>query len=86
MAQEYKTMDSDEKQELWNKNAQEYKTMDSATKQEILERQQNYCICKNKTVYSCIEEFNRKIKEGSYHSCCMCNSTLYKKSLKTQYN
>ena len=31
-------MDSDEKQELLNKNAQEYKTMDSATKQEILKR------------------------------------------------
>ena len=36
MAQQHKTMDSDEKQEFLNKNAQEYKTMDSATKQEIL--------------------------------------------------
>ena len=38
MAQQHKTMDSDEKQEFLNKNAQEYKTMDSATKQEILQR------------------------------------------------
>ena len=36
MAQEYKTMDSDEKQELLNKNAQEYKTMDSATNKKYL--------------------------------------------------
>ena len=29
----------------------------------------------------CIEEFNRKIKEGPYYICCICNRTLYKKSV-----
>ena len=56
--------------------------MDAATKQEVLERQQKYCICKNETVDLCIEEFKkRKIKEGPYCICCICNRTMYKKSV-----
>lgn len=81
MAQQYKTMDSDKKQELLNKKAQEYKTMDAPTKQKVHEkRKQNY-IARNKTLDLCIEEFNRKIKEGPYYICCICNRTLYKKSV-----
>lgn len=37
---------------------------------EVLEkRKQKYCIGNNKTVDLCIEEFNRKIKEGPYNIC-----------------
>ena len=64
MAQQYKSMDFDEKKELLNKKAKEYKTMDAAIKQEVLKRRKQKCVRKNKTVDSCIEEFNRKIKEG----------------------
>ena len=45
------------------------------------ETQQKYCICKNETLDLCIEEFNWKIKEGPYCICCICNRTLYKKSV-----
>ena len=42
---------------------------------------QTKCVRKNKTVDSCIEEFNWKTKEGPYYVCCICNWTLYKKSV-----
>ena len=81
LSQKYKTMDTGKKQELLIKKAQEYKTMDAPTKQKVHEkRKQNY-IARNKTLDSCTEEFNRKIKEGSYYICCICNRTLYKKSV-----
>lgn len=55
--------------------------MDAPTKQKVHEkRNQNY-IARNKTLDLCIEEFNRKIKEGPYYICCICNRTLYKKSV-----
>lgn len=29
-----------------------------------------------------IEEFKKKIREGPYYICCVCNTMLYKKSVK----
>ena len=30
---------------------------------------------------SCIETLRKKIKEGPYYICCVCNRMLYKKSV-----
>jgi hypothetical protein len=81
-AEKYKTMDTAKKQNLLNKQAEKYKTMDTAKRQALLERRkQKYCNNKNKNVDSCIEQFKKKIKEGPYYICCVCNRTLYKKSV-----
>ena len=34
-----------------------------------------------KSVDSCVEQFKKKIMEGLYYICCVCNRTLYKKSV-----
>ena len=55
--------------------------MDAAKKQELLQKQkQKYCGNKSKSVYSCIDTFKKKIKEGTY-ICCVCNRMLYRKSV-----
>ena len=50
--------------------------MDAAKKQK-----QKYCSNNSKNVDSCIETFKKKIKEGSYYICCVCNRMLYKESV-----
>ena len=32
-----------------------------------------YCANKSKSVDSCIDTFKKKIKEGPYYICCVCN-------------
>ena len=81
-AEQYKTLDSDKKQQLLNKKAEQYKAMNTAKKQEVLAKhKEKYSSSKNKTVDSCIEDFRRKIQEGPYYICCICNKSLYKKSV-----
>ena len=82
-AEKYKTMDAAKKQDLLEKQAEKYKTMDSLRKQELLEkRKQTYSYNnKNKTLNSCIQEYKKKIREGPYYVCCVCNRALYKKSV-----
>ena len=76
-AEKYKTMDITNKRKLLNKQTERYKTMDSAKKQELLNRRkQKYHNDKNNTEDSCIEKFKKKIREGPYYICCMCNRTL----------
>ena len=79
--QKYKTMDAAKKQDQLNKQAEKYKTMDAAKKQELLQEQKKYCGNKSKRVDSCIDTFKKKIKEGPYYICCVCNRMLYKKSV-----
>ena len=81
-AEKYKTMDTAKKQELLNKKAETYKTMDTTKKKELVRKHKNnYCSSKNKTIDSCIEQFKKKIKEGPYYTCCVCNRTLNRKSV-----
>ena len=80
--EKYRTMDKVEKQELLDKKAEKYRTMDNVEKQELLhKRKQNYSRHKNKDIHSCIEQFKNKIREGPYYICCVCNRSLYKKSI-----
>ena len=82
-AEQYKTMDTAKKQDLLNKKAEQYKTMDATKKQKLLEKSKEIYTSHNskKTVDSCVEQFKKKILEGPYHICCVCNRTLYKKSI-----
>ena len=81
-AEQYKTMDIAKKQDLLNIKKQ------NNTEQRMLLRSKNFlekskeecssCTSK-KTVDSCVEQFKRKIMEGPYYTCCVCNRTLHKK-------
>ena len=56
--------------------------MDAVKKEELLQNQkQKYCGNKSKSVHSCIDTFKKKIKEGPYYICCVCNRMLYNKSV-----
>ena len=82
----YKKMDSAKKRKLFNRNAEKYKSMDSRKKKELInnaqQRKKENC-WRNKTndIFYCIEQFKKKIKEGPYYICCVCNRGLYKKSV-----
>lgn len=79
-------MSTAKKHKLLSKKAEKYKKMDGRKKKELLNnirerKKQNYFANKNKDPLSCIEKFKKKIREGPYYICCVCNRTLYKKSV-----
>ena len=81
-AEKYRTMDSDKKQQLSNKNAEKYRTMDNDQRKDWIDKQiKSYYNNKSKDIYSCIDQFKKKIRQGPYFICCVCNRSLYKKSV-----
>ena len=54
--------------------------MDATKKQKLLEKcKEEYTSHRGrKTVDSCVEQFKKKIMEGPYCICCVCNRTVYK--------
>ena len=81
-AEKYRTMDSDKKQQLSNKNAEKYRTMDNDQRKDLLDKQiKSYYNNNSKDIYSCIDQFKKKIRQGPYFICCVCNRSLYKKSV-----
>ena len=59
-----------------------YSTMDAIKKKELLS-QPNEKLVKARSVELCINQFKRKIGEGLYFICTVCNRILYKKSVIT---
>ena len=62
-----------------------YSTMDAIKKKELLS-QPNEKLVKARSVELCINQFKRKIGEGPYFICTVCNRILYKKSVITCIN
>ena len=62
-----------------------YSTMDARKKKELLS-QPTEKLLKAKSVELCINQFKRKIREGPYYICTVCNRILYKKSVMTCIN
>jgi len=80
-AEQYRVMDTAKRQDLLNKKTEQYRTMDTTKKQKLLsEKSKAEHTCK-KTADSCVEQCKKKIMEGQYYICCVCNRTLYKKSV-----
>ena len=84
--EKYKTMDAAKKQQLLNQNSEKYKAMGNAKKKELISyaQQRNKQNCprsKTNEIAYCIQQFKKKIKEGPYYICCVCNRGLYKKSV-----
>ena len=59
--------------------------MDTTKKRELLS-QHNEKLVKARSVELCINQFKRKIREGPYSICTVCNRILYKKSVITYIN
>ena len=62
-----------------------YSTMDAKKKKE-LPSQPSEKLVKARSVELCIDQFKRKIREGPYFICTVCNRILYKKSVITCIN
>ena len=62
-----------------------YLTMDATNMKELL-TQCNKKLVKARSVELCIDQFKRKIREGPYFICTVCNRILYKKSVITCIN
>ena len=62
-----------------------YSTMDARKKKELLS-QPSEKLLKAKSVELCINQLKRKIREGPYYICTVCNWILYKKSVMTCIN
>ena len=56
--------------------------MDATEKQKLLEKSKEEYTSRTskKTVDSFVNQFKKKIMEGPYYICCVCNRTLCKKS------
>ena len=59
-----------------------YSTMNAIKKKELL-TQCNKKLVKARSVELCIDQFKRKIREGLYFICTICNRILYEKSVIT---
>ena len=85
MQKRYSKMNPTNKKQLLCKAAQKYKTMDVSLKNEMLSnlkvKYQKRMMDKGTSIQSCIKEFKKKITEGPYFICIVCNRLLYKKSV-----
>ena len=90
----YKSLDPTEKEKLLSSRAQWYNTLDSARKENIISLVQSKKAQKNSFEYDNLDHkisvFQRKIREGPYYICSVCNRMLYRKTIihlkKQKYN
>ena len=78
--QKYQSLDTAGKKRLLNKRKEKYQSLGAEAKKELLNKRKESRI-QDKTTENCIKEFKRKIREGPYFICTVCNRILYKKSV-----
>ena len=81
----YDSMEPVAKKRFLEDIKRKYSTMDARKKKELLS-QPNEKLVKARSVELCINQFKRKIGEGFYFICTVCNRILYKKSVITCIN
>ena len=81
----YDSMEPVAKKKFLEDIKRKYSTMDAKKKKE-LPSQPNEKLVKARSVELCIDQFKRKIREGPYFICTVCNRILYKKSVITCIN
>ena len=74
-------MDATKKKELFQKRTEEYESMDKEAKRDLLNKRKEKIKDKATSLESCIKHFKRKIREGPYFICTVCNRILYKNSV-----
>ena len=81
-----KTMRGEQKHKLLQNKRAKYQVMDPQQKNALLNREKEKTMEKNSQIHDIdmyIDEFKRQIKAGPFHICCVCDRTLYKKSVIT---
>ena len=81
----YDSMEPVAKKRFLEDIKRKYSTMDAKKKKELLS-QRNEKLVKAKSVKLCINKFKRKMREGPYFICTICNRILYSKSVITCIN
>ena len=74
------TMGEEQKQKLLENMRAKYQAIDISKKKELKEKRME----KKPQIHDIdmyIEKFKKQIKSGPFHICCVCNRTLYKKSV-----
>ena len=74
----YDSMEPVAKKRFLEDIKRKHSTMDARKKKELLS-QPNEKLVKGKSVELSINQFNRKMREGPYLICTVCNRILYKK-------
>ena len=84
----YKSMDVEEKQKLLAKKIECFQSMKSKDKEKILDKMRKVTRNARQTKATaendldcCIRVFQKKIKEGPYYICSVCNRILYRKTV-----
>ena len=82
----YHSMDSSKKNDLLSQRRKHYQEMDTLKKKKMVDKLRIKRKKGNEnripTVESCITQFKKKIREGPFFICNVCNRLLYKKSVK----
>ena len=81
----YDSMEPVAKKRFLEDIKRKYSTMDARKKKELLS-QPSEKLVKARSIKLCINQFKRKIREGPYFICTVCNRILYKKSVITCIN
>ncbi|CAB3990176.1 Hypothetical predicted protein [Paramuricea clavata] len=86
--EKYQAMDQPSKNELVsirsNEIMEKHMSLDENQKTVVLNKESENRLKKisqPQDIESCITVFQKKIKAGPFHICCVCNRTLYKKSV-----
>ena len=80
-AQKYKTMDVSLKNEMLSNLKVHYQLMEKETKNHLKNKIKERMMDKGTSIQSFIKQFKKKITEGPYFMCTVCNRLLYKKSV-----
>ena len=84
----YKSMEPSKKEKILTKNVKYKKAVPEEQKQKLLENKRakyhaTNISCITHDINTYIEEFKKQIKAGPFYICCVCNRTLYRKSVIT---
>ena len=77
--EKYQSMDVKKKKELFQKRTEKYESMNTEAKRDLLDKRKERIKDKATSIESWIKQFKRKIREGPYFICTICNRMLYKK-------
>ena len=79
--EKYQSIDTTKKKELFQKGTEKYESMDTEAKRDLLNKRKERIKVKATSMESRVKQFKRKVREGPYFICTVCNRILYKKSV-----
>ena len=77
--EKYQSIDTTKKKELFQKGTEKYESMDTEAKRDLLNKRKERIKVKATSMESRVKQFKRKVREGPYFICTVCNRILYKK-------